>query len=341
MNPRPIQTGTQIVHFSRTFRHYIKTGTPNYGKLFDQQWSDIPYQYPAASMKVRDWQYINTAACRWRILEAGFNMMHLIPLINSQETVGGAIQPSLAFNLMPYCETYIDKGYKLPIFELYKESADFPNEAFSKNSHNQGSGALKMIAIDSPAGYTPTNTQSQSLNYYNQAFGWAFDLMNSTEWGTLLPTQQFSFEWTANAEDSVWRHALTPDSQTQTFTENSWQGAAAYGRWDGNVRPQTVLNYSQPNIHGLNMLKRNPTKPMPACLIRPAIFHSKDGTPLDLVFQCLVKYQCTIELDMNDIGIHPIFPRPYTEKPTGYGYYYDIYFNNSTAAEGLIPMDRR
>lgn len=126
MNPRPIQTGTVVMHFSRTFRHYIKTGTPTYSNVFDQQWSDIPYQFICASLKPRDWQMINVMSKRWRILSSGFNMEHIIPIINETTTVGGAVKTQIAFNLMPYLETYIDKGYQLPIIHTYYNWASLP-----------------------------------------------------------------------------------------------------------------------------------------------------------------------------------------------------------------------
>lgn len=307
MNPVPLQTGTLIFHFSRTFRHYICTGVPNYTKTFDQQWSDIPYQFINASCKPRDWQILCVTGKRFRVISVGFNMMHIIPMINQTNSVGAAVKAEIAFNLMPYLETYIDKGYQLPIGIFYTSAEDLPNKGLTHNSTNQTQGALKLIDIEQTAGYKPIDTSNPTLNLYNKEFPWAFDLMNSKEWGTCLPTQEFSFEWKPNAEDLVWRSGLTPSRPGGNMTNLNWLPADPTGRWDGDISNMSSFSATSSNIHGLNQLKRNPTKPMPSCLIRPATFHDAQTNLLPLVFQCLVKYHSTIEVDVNDLAYTPIF----------------------------------
>lgn len=310
---RPIQTGTQIFHFSRVFRHYIKTGLPKYADIFNQQWSDIPYQHIVMSLKPRDWQALNVLAKRWRILSCGFNMNHIIPIKNEESTVGGAVKADISFNAFPYLECYIDKGYQLPIVPLYT-STELPNKNGAQNSGDQDSAKLTMININSSD--TLFNKKEMENIYhknYNATAGAnvpIMDLMNSSEWGTIQSTQEFSFEWSANQEDLVWRHGLTPDQYTIN-PPDSYQEANPYGRWDGAISDTASTLKGGPNTLTRDSLKRNLTKPAPSALVRPVTLHDEGGNLIPIVFQVLIKYHATIEVDVNDIGFRPIFHRSY------------------------------
>lgn len=304
MNPRPIQTGTQIFHFSRTFRHYILTGTLNYGQDFNQQWSDIPYQHICASLKPRDWQMINVLGKRWRILSCGFNMMHIIPFENSKSSTGGAVGPDITYNLLPYLESYIDKGYQLPTVKLY-DNTDLPNRLMTQNSGNQNTAALKQITLEGTT--NRVDWDDGSINQWYKGGATAairFDLMNSKEWGTIQPTQEFSFEWKPNADDMWWRHGCTIET-TSTFS-NDYQPAHPLGRWDGGAVTANTGG-GNPNINMKNNLAQMVQKPAPTCIVRPVTLHDSTDAVRPLVFQVLIKYHSTIEVDVNDIGNQPLF----------------------------------
>lgn len=335
MNPRPVCTGTQIMHFSRTFRHYIKTGDPKYEGVFNQQWSDIPYQHCNYALKPRDWQLINIASKRWRVLSCGFNMTHIIPFENGGKTEGGAVKPDIAFNLLPYLETYIDKGYQLPTFQMYTNGDGMPNARGAQNSGNQTTAALHQLIYNTANPFLYSTDNSQQVNYNKYAAkAPIMDLMNSSEWGTLQPTQEFSFEWTPSVNDLKWRHAMTPDC----ILPANPASALALGRWDGGneISGQTTL--SSANINIKNGIRENCEKPAPTCIVRPVTFHDNQGNLIPLVFQCLIKYHVTLELDMNDIGFRPLFTSAYgtstsTDNP-------EMVFDIFNAAKGYSKPSR-
>lgn len=312
MNPRPIQTGTVILHYSRTFRHYINYEKPDYASTFNQGWSHIPYEHICYALKPRDWQTINVMSKRWRVLSCGFNMEHIIPIWNTTTTAGGAVQPTIAFNLMPYLETYIDKGYQLPIINIYSGGDTLPNVGAQENSGNQQTGALKIMKVQTAPGYSSQIQQNQYQNAYNKTYPCALDLMNSSEWGTCLPSQTFSFEWKASPEDLKWRHATMPSDAHVNFGDN-YVAATPYGRWDGGFYPTTSEEHmNETNTSFKDGIKRNAGKPSPSCLVRPAIFHDIKGNDIPINFQVLVKYHATIECDVNDIGHKPLFSSAFT-----------------------------
>nr|QVW56859.1 MAG: capsid protein [Lanius cristatus parvoviridae sp.] len=318
MNLRPIQTGTQIFHFSRIFRHYVMTGTPDYKSVFNQQWSDIPYQHMVMSMKPRDWQIINTVSKRWRVLSAGFNMNHIIPFVNGEKSVGGAVTGDIAFNMFPYLESYIDKGYQLPQATLYADK-ELPNNGGTQNSGNQESAKLHQIdvAMTTQSVFNPTNSTQPDLALQATAGSKCpvMDLMNSTEWGTIQPSQEFSFEWSPIPDDLKWRHAIMPDT-ISNIPSVAYQMADPFGRVDGGINVGNTTNTSGPNTTVHNFLKDNPSKPAPSCLVRPVTIHNDQGQLLPIVFQVLIKYHITIECDVNDIGFRPILTRRFAEGET-------------------------
>lgn len=211
-----------------------------------------------------------------------------------------------------------------------------------QNSGNQTSAALKVVSLTVDDNIQPMK-KAATKNQVNYQFGLqgrqpVMDLMNSTEWGTLLPTQTFSFEWKPNAEDLVWRHGLQPNDQ-YTHPANQQCYTSAYGRWDGDLNIGNTSDWEATNTLLRNKLLRNPTKPMPAALIRPATFHDPDKNLLPLVFQCLVKYHSTIEMDINDIGNHPIFsvdiPESTTSGSLQRSYAYDVFGPGPTTQTGF------
>lgn len=308
MNPRPVQTGTLTLHFSRTFRHYIKTGVPKYEQTFNQQWSDIPYQHIVSSLKPRDWQFINVAAKRWRVLSCGFNMMHIIPFENTTTSAGGATGPDISYNLMPYLESYIDKGYQLPIWTTY-EGGTLPNKQMTQNSGDQTSASLVIQYYDDKN--LKLADTSNFDNYWlgaNKSMPF-MDLMNSSEWGTIQPTQEFSFEWKPSPEDMIWRHGCMPFNHDNITNDTSYQPANPYGRWDGGFQKRTKTNQNDPNILLQNQVQFNCFKPCPTVLVRPCTLHDSQGNLRNLIFNCLIKYHSTIEIDVNDIGFAPLFTR--------------------------------
>lgn len=340
MNPRPVHGGTFTIHFSRTFRHYIKTGEPAYKDVFNQQWSDVPYQHMCMSIKPRDWQMINVMAKRWRVLSCGFNMTNIIPLINQTTSVGGATKVDIAFNLMPYLETYIDKGYQLPIAKVYTNPGDLPNKGAQQNSGNQTTAALTIINLPTQDRMKPNPgaaTQNLSWQHYVDSATNnmpPIDLMNSTEWGICSPSQQFNFEWTPLKADLKWRHGCMPTQYQNTPTNV----ASPFGRCDGGVQNQAEIELAYPNVQIHNSLLRNCIKPAPSCLIRPMTVHDADNNLLPLVFNCLVKYHSTIELDMNDFANYPLFNSEYQSIPVDGKYVFDIYENPQG---GGITSDRQ
>lgn len=335
-NPRPIQTGTQTYHFSRTFRHYVMTGNPKYTDVFNQQWSDIPYQYMAMSLKPRDWQTINVTAKRWRVLSVGFNMERIIPFVNETTSTGGTPKANVSFNLLPYMETYIDKGYQLPVHLMYNVSNPLPNANAAQNSTNQANGKLKIINMQNDVNLKPTNSQSTYANFYYAGTRMPpLDLMNSTEWGVADANQTFSFEWTAEGDQLVWRTGLTPSMEIRPSSSNtSYQEANPYGRWDGGFEQNTSQGFNYSNTNLVNVLPQNPIKPMPSCIVRPMTLHDTDGNLTPICFMVLVKYHCTIECDVNDIANYPIFNRPYSEQSTGNQAEYHIYTQDESSTTG-------
>lgn len=311
MNPRPVHTGTQRFFFSRTFRHYVMPigdmNNTDIAKDWDMGWCHIPYEHIAAALKIRDWQMINTVAKRWKVLECGFNMTHIIPFMNDTKSVGGTVGPYINFNLTPYMESYIDKGYQLPI----NGAIALPNGRMSMNDGKQADCKLQE--------YNFPLTQLVDGHTKDTSFGnWAksnyplLDLMNSSEWGTIQPTDEFSFEHKFKAYDAKWRHAILPLG-TRTRTTNDYVGAHLQGRWDGGYGYPNEDSTS--NYQPWNKILGNAERPCPAVLIRPQTFYDNQGAPLNLAFQVVIKYHAWVELDVNDMYSAPIFIRNFITQP--------------------------
>lgn len=246
-----------------------------------------------------------------------------MPLVNEQVTVGGSVKTSIAFNMAPYLETYIDKGYQLPYdHNIYQPVELLPNKQFTQNSGNQASASLRKIDIDKDEIHQQ-NTANASLNQMNK-FRPDMDLMNSKEWSTVAPGEQFTFEHTTPIEDLKWRSTIRPFWVKNWGTTNT-NTADAMSRWDGFVYSQdSTVDYGN-NLHLTNHLISNPIKPAPNCIVRPVTVHDADGNLLPIVFQVLIKYHAWIELDLNEIAIKPILNRQYTATPdasTAYNMFY-------------------
>lgn len=335
-NPTPVKTGRITLHFERTFRHYILNGLQNddQGDTWNHNWQDIPYQHICASLKPRDWQMINTVAKRWRVLSCGFDMEHIIPFINETKTVGGAIEPHISFNLMPYMECFIDKGYVLPPLTAYTTSS-LPNNNFMRNSSNQSEAALTKYIFEKSLITTPDVANAYRINYLTTPKMDYFDLMNSREWKTVQPTDNLSFEWTNNIDDSTWRHALIPPDSRADTGPGTILPASMHGRWDGFNGSRNPNDLTQANVLYRNSLKHNPSKPAPAVLVRPMEMHDSGGNCLNLSFQALVRYHSTIEIDVNDVGWLPIWLTSFNGTPSGaqWQYLYDLSATSTSAAQ--------
>lgn len=312
-NPTPMKTGKITKFYSRTFRHYVLTGNPDYTTLFNQQWSRIPYEHICCCLKPRDWQEINVISKRWRPLSVGFKVSHIIPFTNDKTTTGGAVGPSVTFNLLPYLETYIDKGYNLPITNSY---VNLPNNNMSQCSGNQNTAQLRTIALTGPDNVVRTDTENSQMNNYftKQKFG--FDLMNSSEWGTANPGEEITFEHKFNAEDLMWRHAVMPEMYQGTG--DNYQPANANGRWDGGIYADSEQNTLSATNKSIRNNGRNemPVQPLPTALLRPVTIHNDKNELTQICFQILVTYHVWIEMDCNDIGNAPLFTTPYNAEPT-------------------------
>lgn len=329
-DPTPKQTGTQKLFFSRTFKHYLLPTDPGYTEVFKQGWCKLPYEHICASLKPRDWQYINVASKRWRVLSTGFNITHIIPFVNDKTTTGGVVGPHITFNMLPYIETYIDKGYQLPPDTMNDETS-LPNIAMTRNVGDQQTSALKPFEYNNTDLYAPTDTDSDNLNRYNNIVKWGFDLMNSCEYGTVNPGEELSFEHKFEGEDLKWRHGLAWDSFTNVT--NSTEVARPYGRWDGGINMiNDGINYS--NVSWLNRIHSNCNQPLPTCLLRPLQIHQDNKQILPIAFVFLVTYHTWIELDMNDIGFKPLYNRPTDANDTDVTTIYDIYSKEKTQGTG-------
>lgn len=332
MNPRPVQTGKQIFHFSRTFRHYVDANmNAHYDPAngYNDNWHIIPYMYMCSSLKPRDFQMINTISKRWRVLSCGFNMEHIIPVIDTETTTGGALTGNVNFNTMPYMESFIDKSYILPDV-LEKETYTFlpNNEMLDNNPVDRKSATLPL--------YTPkipdvANHQNLSWKAYEKTFrktGCFMELMNSCQWGTIQPQDSFSFEWTPSQLDlNKWRHAMQYVGASDLSDDASFNGANVRGRWDGGME-QFKHNsvQSSGNMRTNNDLIENCTHPGPIVLIRPAQFLTLKNDLVKIGFQVLIKYHCTIECDVNDMFGMPIFMSSYDDSIAAYkNAIWDIY----------------
>lgn len=191
MNPRPIKDTHQVQMYSRTFRHYIAPF--NEGVTFDPDgtweagWYHVPYEVLCASLKLRDWQVLNTRAKRWRVKTIGFKLTNLIPFTNEKTTLAGAVVSKVAFNLMPYCEIYIDKQYQLPIVM----DMGLPNKYMQQNSGKPEDTILKeykfQMGVLTNADARKIDPTTKKANEPNMAY-WCMaaavqpmELMNSKE----------------------------------------------------------------------------------------------------------------------------------------------------------------
>lgn len=314
MNPRPIQTGKQIFHFSRTFRHYVEANVNGHISAdgnWEDNWHIIPYMHICSSLKPRDWQMINTISKRWRVLSAGFDMEHIIPVIDTDTTLGGALTGNVNFNMMPYMESFIDKAYILPEYSNIADDKLPNNEMLTNNPSNRGDATLKTYDVTFPnmKSTSPTNDVYQnysttSFNRYAKRHGIIFELMNSTEWGTIQPSDNFSFEWTPSQLDmNKWRHAMR--FLNTVHHNDNFHPANPIGRWDGGIKKNN-LTYTG-NARYNSTVVENFTQPGPACLLRPAQFLNLKNELVKIGFTMLIKYHSTIECDINDVPGAPIF----------------------------------
>lgn len=291
-------------------------------------------------LKPRDWQLINVMGKRWRILRAGFEINHLIPIQNGEKTTGGAVTSSTTFNLLPYIEVYIDKGYQLPLHK--PATKDIPNKQGSQNSGNQTTAALEIINVNRTRPFSVSTAQEETLRAWAKKGGAnapVMDLMNSMEWDTCKVNESFSFEWTANKEDLVWRHGCHIDYHNNANNVHL-APANPFGRWDGGYHIDDAGDISTANWQVIWNTNHQPIKPMPACLIRPVTIHDETDTLVPITFQCLCRYYCEIEIDMNDIGFRPLQNRFISEtKDWEFKNTFDLYgTDGTTTGTNTLPV---
>lgn len=307
-------------------------------------WKAIPYENYNAPLKLRDYQWINIAAKRLRCLSFGFNINHVIPFVNTTETVGGAVGHNLAFNLMPYLEKYIDKGYMLPP----KSNMGIPNDDMRLNSGTQTECALKEIQFDMgqfcPYKLPKYKERNPSAwKWFDQKKFQIMELMNSLEWGQLHPGEEMSFEHKIEPYDLKWIHALNTSDFTAVKTTGEYPNFNYQGRMDGGYSASGT-SQTQTNTQKINNLRNNPRKPAPLCMLRAMQFHTVDDKALQIGFQILCKYHCWMELDLNDAYGLPIFPQEYKDTET-ITYPHEIFGDNAsgsasqwTCGSNFVPM---
>lgn len=329
----PVHTGTQKVFFQKTLVHYIKSPPSFIDVVTDrdteikQGWSPVPYNYFCSSMTPREWQWINTACKRWRVLSVGFKMDGFTPFINSVNSSGGAVAPKLEFNINPTYETYIDKAYQIP---KCKYDA-LPNDMMQMSIGSQNDTVLPQITW-SAKNFIPKWENDNYKNYYSSTHFRPFNLMQSREWEIHQPHDAFSFEHTFKPYEMIWRHGLFVYGASEV-ANNEWTAMYA-GRVDGGFiegQSDNADNYSMNH-----MLAKENERPTPPCLIRPSIIFNTQATVEPIVFKVFCKYGLWIELDFNEVLNAPIFLRNFQkDKPTNH--YIDIY--NAKAPATTVECD--
>lgn len=338
MSVKPMHDGKMIFHSERTFRHYITNpeafNTTDYKKAWSEGWKIVPYNSIAASVKLRDWEWIQVMAKRWRVLNYGYKLKHAIPFVNGAKTIGNSQVPEIMFNLMPVLEVYKNKGYMLPPTKF-----TVPNQYMLFNEHVQEKSKLPELTVDIDQFINPYGGPQNRQVWFHCAQATTavpiFSLMNSKEYDVMNPNEQDSFEHTIPVEDLKWRSNFMP---CPNVNNQAYDVANYKGTWDGEI-DWTPLATNENNTDWLDSLRRNPRKPPPMCLYRPMQMTDINGANLNICFMVYITYHSTIEIDINDAHALPMFLR--TVGPTdGVKELIDVFGSDNTGATGgyLQPM---
>ncbi|KAF8789570.1 hypothetical protein HNY73_007500 [Argiope bruennichi] len=306
----PVNTGTVMLFFQRLFWHYF-TVPPAFDQcpkdlddIYQTGWLDIPYQHICCSMNPRQWQYINIIAKRWRVKTFGFKMSHFIPFKNDIKSDGGAVGPTLTYMVNSSLQTYIDKGYCMPI-TTYN---NLPNNNMAFSIGNQTNSQLQQITWPRLTINGAWDDNKSYKAYIESQMQPLISLENSKEFEILPNEGVFSFEHTLGPREYVWRSGLYPTNADKT-NNPSW-GAHPLGRWDGGIA--NADSTDQPNWSRLQQHIINPTRPALACLIRPNIIFDVKNNLDQIWYQRAIKYHAWVEVDMNDTLNTPVWLRKYT-----------------------------
>ncbi|KAF8789384.1 Initiator protein NS1 like protein [Argiope bruennichi] len=291
VNMTPVSTGTVKLFFQRIFWHYFSAPSQyeQSPKGLDDNmitgWSHIPYEHICSAINPRQWQYINIAAKRWRVLSFGFKASHFIPFKNDIKSDGGAVGPTISYMVNSSLQTYIDKGYQLPVLDRQT----LPNNNMAYAIGNQTNSKLNQITWPR---YIINGQWDENTSYKAYVESQMMPLMNieqSNEFEILPNDGIFSFEHTLKPHELKWRHGLYPTNADKV--SNAAWGANPLGRWDGGI----AIKNQQDEPNCLTFL----------CDVKEQIDQ--------IWYQCAIKYHAWIELDMTTFLSTPVWLREYKE----------------------------
>ncbi|GBO16608.1 hypothetical protein AVEN_50382-1 [Araneus ventricosus] len=302
----PVHTGKQIVFFQKLFWHYFTipvtySQSPT-GEDDDilHGFSTIPYQHICSSLTPRNWQYLNTAAKRFRVLTFGFKASHFTPFKNDIDATGGAVGPKITYMVNSSLQTFIDKGYILPV----NTGLSLPNSNMMFPIANQTDAQLRQVSWKKNMVVPSWTANTSYTAYTNSGLIPPFSIENSNEFEILSNDGIFSFEHTLKPHELQWRSGIYPTNANKT--NNPEWAANPLGRWDGVFGEKQSAD--EPNWSRWQQRVINPIRPAPDCLIRPNLLFDVKKELDQIWYQCCIKYHSWVEIDMNDCYNNPIWP---------------------------------
>ncbi|GFY09318.1 parvo_NS1 domain-containing protein [Trichonephila clavipes] len=165
-----------------------------------------------------------------------------VPLTNLH--TGGAVGPKVSFGTFPPCQTFIDKGYILPV----SDNLRLPNNDMNIPIGNQKDTTLCKITWKA-ASFLPHWNDTSFMYYYTGGIVPPIALEYSNEFENIPPNGIFSFEHTFQPHELQWRSGLYPNNSDAS--NNPYWAANPLGRWDGGIGFDglSATNYRRLNSH--------------------------------------------------------------------------------------------
>lgn len=306
-----------------TFRHYLQKnlqqgwkyeapsseeGKTLYSEMVytNKDWCYLPYTWFQMYMSSRDFQGLNVAYKRWKVVKFGVECSNIIPFVDDTKTVRGETTANVELAPINFFEAFTDVQGELPHYEVV--GRDLPNnEGKDPYCARSKSSLLPVTLIYN--GYS--GKEGDTLFALEQSPGYQF----------VAADQGFQFYHDVHPVDQQWRHAMFPINANYQFyknnyTQNDQWMAPIMGRRNCQSSLLYAKNYNSnksvlPGVIGDNLLYDSwtghfPHSPPPTILFRvPRVDLVNDkAVPYGFVLYCT--YKIVIEAEPNYTTMNPV-----------------------------------
>jgi hypothetical protein len=313
-----------LIHKQLTFRHYLvysaqagwhfvnlttATNKAYYGsdKVWrNADWCYLPYNWFNCYMSARDFQAMNVAYKRWRVVKFGVHCHNIIPFVDDIRSTGGNSNASVEISPLTHFEAFTDVHGELPMMEV--NGKDLPNNEMTTPFTDRSHSTLKVINLvyngyeGSDREHFISMEQSPSFQLVDAAAG-------------------FSYSHEVHPVDQQWRHAMFPMNQSylyykDNYTQNDQFLAPILGR--NNNQSSWIMTENSnsnkkllPGVPGDNLLYESwqfkaPHHPPPKILLRVPEVMKATGAGVPYAFVMHVTYKMTLEAEPNFVCMKPI-----------------------------------